>query len=99
MVGFALRHYRMDIVTNDAQQVRQFLKSRGAPADYALPAGLQATPVMGGASLSWQDAPVAMVCFDLTTNKILYMFVIDAAAIRRESGRERSAVDCGPAAS
>ena len=49
MVGFALRVYRMDIETNDLAQVRQFLRSQGAPADYALTPGLQATPVKGGA--------------------------------------------------
>src|SRR5262249_22980561 len=34
MVGFALRVYGMDIVTNNLAQVQQYLRSRGAPAEY-----------------------------------------------------------------
>jgi len=37
MVRTALRDYRMDIVTNDLNQIRLFMKTNGAPADYVLP--------------------------------------------------------------
>jgi hypothetical protein len=82
MVGYALRLYGMDIVTNDLEQVRRYLQSHGAPADYVLTPGLQATPVKGGARLSFNNVPVSMVCFDLAADRVLYMFVIDAAAIQ-----------------
>lgn len=81
MVGFALRQYRMDIVTNDLQQVRTFQQRQGAPADYRLTPALQSTPVMGGASLPWQGNPVSMVCFTLAPGKIAYMFVVEAASL------------------
>ncbi len=84
MVGFALRLYRMDIVTNDFAEVVKYLQSRGIPSEYHLSAGLLATPVKGGASLSWQGHPVGMVCFSLT-NKTLYMFVVDQSAIQHGS--------------
>ncbi len=82
MVSFALREYRMDILTNNATVVRQFLKEHGAPADYALTPGLQARPVKGGARLAWHTNPVGMVCFNLPKNETLYMFVMDKTAIQ-----------------
>ncbi len=82
MVSFALREYGMDIVTNSATQIRQYLRGKGAP-DYVLSAGLQKTPVMGGGKLSWQGHPVSMVCFSLPKQQILFMFVMDQGALRR----------------
>jgi hypothetical protein len=82
MVGFSLREYRMDILTSNPGQVRDYLRQHGAPADYVLTPGLQTTPVMGGARLSWQGHPVSMVCFSLAEKQILYMFVVDETAVR-----------------
>ena len=39
MVGAVQLAYRMDIETNDMQQVRQFMVNKGAPADYDLAPG------------------------------------------------------------
>ena len=64
VVSAALREYRMDLVTNDMNQVRQFMAQRGAPADYHLPPGLQRLQLTGGGLLTWRSQPVAMVCFD-----------------------------------
>lgn len=83
MVSFAVRTYRMDIVTNDLNQVESFLRSQGAPTELVLTPGLNAMPVKGGAKLSWQGHPVAMVCFNMTANQTLYMFVMDATAVQR----------------
>lgn len=84
MVNFAIRVYQMDIVTHDLAQVRQYQRRQGSPADYTLAGALPATPVKGGASLTWQGHPVSMVCFDLPRNKRLYMFVMDVAVIARD---------------
>jgi hypothetical protein len=86
MVGFAQRVYRMDIVTNDLNQVRTYLRRQGTPADYPLTPGLQATPIMGGASLTWQNHPVSMICFQLSQDRILYMFVMEQAALPGKDG-------------
>jgi hypothetical protein len=40
MVSTALREYRMDLVTNDMRQLRQFIGAKGAPAEYQLTKGL-----------------------------------------------------------
>ena len=82
MVRFALREYRMDLLTNDPGAVRQHMARNGAPADYTLTPGLEARPVIGGAKLSWQNHPVAMVCFSAPTNQTMYLFVLDRTALR-----------------
>ena len=82
MITAALRVYRMDIVTNNPAAVREFLASHGAPADYSLTAGLAATPVIGGAKLTWQGNPVSMVCFQLPRRQTLFMFVLDESALK-----------------
>ena len=75
MVGSILREYHMDIVTNDMQSVRVHLAQKGAPADYTVPSALRSTSLTGAAALSWQGKPVAMVCFDRSTNDMVFMFV------------------------
>jgi hypothetical protein len=82
MVRFAVREYRMDIVTTNATQVRQYLAAQGAPSDYSFPRNLSSRPVIGGAKLSWQGHSVAMVCLEAPTNETLYVFVLDQAVLR-----------------
>jgi uncharacterized membrane protein YbaN (DUF454 family) len=72
----------MEIVTNDMQQVRQFLGARKAPADYTLPPGLARLPVMGGGTLLWQGKAVSMVCLNSGQQGTLFLFVLDAATVR-----------------
>jgi hypothetical protein len=82
MTGFAMREYRMDIETNNPAQIRRFLSESGAPAKFELPPGLRQAPVLGGAKLTWQNSPVAMVCFGKSKEKMLFMFVVERAALR-----------------
>jgi anti-sigma factor RsiW len=82
MVGFALREYRMDIVTDDRQEIRRFLAEHGREADYELTRGLEAAPALGGARLSWQGHPVSMICFALGQREMLYLFVLPEEAIQ-----------------
>ena len=84
MTEFALRSYQMDIVTNSGPAVRQFLASQGAPSDFLLTPGLEKLPVAGGGRLSWQNQPVAMMCFSLTNNQTAFMFVMDRNATAKE---------------
>lgn len=81
MTSFALRTYQMDIVTNNTAAVRSYLAQNGAPADFPLTPGLAQLPVKGGGRLSWQNQPVAMMCFSLTNNETAFMFVIDRTAV------------------
>jgi hypothetical protein len=83
MTSFALRTYQMDIVTNNAAAVRDYLAKNGAPADFPLTPGLEKLPVKGGGRLSWQNQPVAMMCFTLTNNQTAFMFVVDQNAVEK----------------
>jgi hypothetical protein len=82
VLGEALRQYRMDIVTNDMQQVRQFLASRGAPADYDLTRGLEQLQLTGGGRLIWRSNPVTMVCFDRGDKQMLFLFVMKRSGVK-----------------
>ena len=82
MVSQALREYRMDLVTNDMHQIRQFLASRGAPDDYHVPQGLEHLQLTGGGLLAWRSNPVAMVCFDRGDKQMLFLFVLKRSALK-----------------
>jgi hypothetical protein len=82
MVGSALREYRMDLVTNDMRQVRQFLANRGAPADYELSRGLEKLQLTGAGLLRWRSNPVSMVCFNRGDNQMLFLFVMNRSALK-----------------
>lgn len=87
MSSFAVRTYQMDVVTNNQAAVRQYLASHGAPADFKLTPALEKLPVKGGGRLSWQNQPVAMMCFALTNNQTAFMFVVDQNAIQQQPAK------------
>lgn len=88
MVGIALRGYAMNLVTNDAAQIRAWLAENRAPADYVLPASLEKFAVTGCAVQSWQGAHVSMICFRTGQplppgeQSDLWLFVIDRASVK-----------------
>lgn len=77
MVGIVLREYRMDIMTNDMQQVRAYLAAKSAPSDYIVPPKLDSLSLTGAGVLHWQGKPVSMVCFDRGANDMVFLFVSD----------------------
>ena len=82
MVRAALKQYRMEIVTNDLNAVRQFLRERGAPADYVVPDGLEKQTLAGGGRLEWRGNPVSMVCFQGADKRMLFMFVVGRSVLK-----------------
>lgn len=82
MVGTVLREYRMDLVTDDMAQVRQFMARQGAPADYEVTKGLAQLQLTGCGLLRWRSNPVAMVCFDRGTNQMVFLFVMNRSAVK-----------------
>jgi hypothetical protein len=82
VVRSALREYRMDIVTNDAAQIRRYLAAQNAPADYRLNARLAKLPTVGAGLLSWLGRPVSMVCLDSGDAGMLFLFVVDRSAVQ-----------------
>lgn len=77
MVGFAVREYRMDILTKDRGELDRYLAGKGDPTQFRVPQKLASLPLKGGASLTWQGKPVSMICFDWSAKETLYMFVLD----------------------
>jgi hypothetical protein len=82
MVSEAQREYRMDLVTNAMPKIRQFMASRGAPADYHVTPGLEHLQLAGGGCLTWRSQPVAMVCFDRGDKQMLFLFVMKRSAVK-----------------
>lgn len=82
MVSTALREYRMDLVTNDMSQLREFMAASGAPSNYEVTPGLARLELTGGGLIRWQSHPVAMVCFNRGDNQMLFLFVLNRAAIK-----------------
>jgi uncharacterized membrane protein YbaN (DUF454 family) len=82
MVSTALREYRMDLVTNDMRQLRQFIAGKGAPAEYQLTKGLEKLQLTGGGCLQWRSHPVAMVCFNRGDDQMLFLFVMNRSALK-----------------
>lgn len=82
MVRTALREYRMDIVTNDLTQIRQFLAVNKAPADSPVLDRLSARNAVGAGLLRWHGDRVSMVCFDSGRQAMLFLFIVDRAAVK-----------------
>lgn len=88
MVRIALNPYGMDLTTNDSEQVRAYLATRQAPADYDLPPALQKAALTGCAVEGWQNVKVSMICFrtgrPLPPNQSsdLWLFVVDRASLK-----------------
>jgi hypothetical protein len=82
VVSEVQRAYRMDLVTNQMPQIRQFLASRGAPADYRVPSGLERLQLTGAGCLTWRSQPVSMVCFDRGNKQMLFFFVMKRSAVK-----------------
>ena len=82
MVSSVLREYRMDIITNDMHQVRQYLAAQGAPADYEVTKKLGQLQLTGGGLLRWRNHPITMVCFDRGDKQMLFLFVMKRSAVK-----------------
>jgi len=91
MASTVLRAYAMDLVTNDMVQIRSYLASNQAPADFVLPPGLEKLPALGCGALGWQDRRASMVCLDSQTKGTLFLFIVDGAAVSRAPSRSEFA--------
>lgn len=91
VVRTVLRQYRMDIMTKDMAQIRQFLAAREAPANYILPRSLEPFPAMGAGVLSWQDRKVSMLCLDAGERGPLFLFIVDRQSVPAAPARRDTA--------
>jgi hypothetical protein len=87
MLRLVARQYpRMDLETDNQEQIRQYLAAHQAQSDYQLPDSLRKTPSTGCAILRWRDKPVSMICFNSGKNRNptvpdLFLFVTDRANV------------------
>jgi hypothetical protein len=86
MVRSALREYKMELVTKDMGQLRRWMESRQAPADFDVPKGLAQLPLTGGGVLRWHNHPVSMACFDRGHKQMMFLFVLDKSALADPPG-------------
>ena len=82
MVRSALREYKMEILTKDMSELRRWMQSRQAPADFVVPQGLAKLQLTGGGVLHWQNHPVSMSCFDRGDKQMVFLFVMDEGALQ-----------------
>jgi hypothetical protein len=87
MVSAVQRQYTMTLESADLARIRSHLAERRAPADYVLPGGLARLRATGCGVLSWQERPVAMLCFHSgrplppEEKTDVFLFVVDRAAV------------------
>jgi hypothetical protein len=88
MVSAALRDYSMDLETNNAAKIRDYLAQQRVAVNYELPAGLQKAAEAGCAIKSWQGAKVALLCFRTGQplspggKSDMWLFVVDRTAVK-----------------
>lgn len=74
--------YTMDWPTNNMLELRKRFASRGAPDNYQVPDGLEKMTLTGGGALTWRSKPVSMLCFDRGDKQMVFLFVMDLAALK-----------------
>src|SRR5262245_40076369 len=87
MLRKVLREYpTMDLVTNNLDQIHQYLAQNGPHGDYVLPKHLQNASGTGCAIFPWHGKKVSMICLNSgktkpATDPDLFLFVIDRTAV------------------
>lgn len=81
MVGFVLRQYAMELVTNDLAQIRAYLKRQQAPSDFVLPDNLGRQPLLGADALGWRRERASMVCLQSPARDTLFLFIVNRASV------------------
>jgi hypothetical protein len=88
MASVMSQDYGMDLTTNDAGSIRNYLKQNQAPSDFTLTAPLKNMVLTGCAIEKWQEKNVTLVCFhagSASTNMStsdLWLFVVDRKLVR-----------------
>lgn len=87
MTSFAAGGYKMDVKTDDAAQIRQFLASRYSPTEFDVPKGLNAWHTEGCHVLDWNGGKVSLVCYEKEAEKAedkgsyVWFFIANRAAV------------------
>ena len=64
VVSEAQRNYLMKMISTNQVAIREYLRVKRCPADYALPKGLDKLPALGCGDDEWRGRKYSLVCFD-----------------------------------
>jgi hypothetical protein len=73
---------RLDLMSHDVKEIRQWLTQKDAHGDLVLPAGLDGRPSVGCRLLGWHGKKVSLICFDLANHQMAHLLVVDRDAFR-----------------
>ncbi|HXT40120.1 MAG TPA: hypothetical protein VN887_08860 [Candidatus Angelobacter sp.] len=72
----------LDLMSNDVDEVRRWLRDRSAPDDFVTPASLNGRPRIGCRVFEWKGQHVSLVCFRIEGGREAHLFVVDRATLR-----------------
>lgn len=72
---------RLDLVTKDVGEIRQWLNDEGGYGEFVLPSGLEGRPGVGCRLLDWQGSRVSLICFELANGRVVHLFVVNQDAV------------------
>lgn len=81
MVRTALREYRMEMLSGNLEQIRDYLREHEGHSDWTLAPGLTGLQPLGCAVMRWHDQRVSLVCFDALTQGTAYLFIAKASEL------------------
>ncbi len=88
MVSFIKLDPSLELESGPLTRVQEFLAQAKAPAQWTLPEKLKPLEPLGCRVLRFRGRNVSLVCFARTEEKLIHLFVIDAAALPRSDAPE-----------
>jgi hypothetical protein len=89
---------RLDLMSRDVDELRNWLEQQGAPSDFVLPAGLAGRPALGCRLKEWNGQKVSLLCFELENREVAHLLVIDRNALTDAPLEAPEFVRSGPVA-
>jgi hypothetical protein len=69
-------------MSSNPAELRAWLAERGAPSNFEIPPGLRDVPGIGCQSYTLDGTKVSLVCFMLSRDQIVHLFVVDEGALK-----------------
>jgi hypothetical protein len=82
MAGLVSEEYEMNLKTDELDEIRDFLATRGWPSDYALTPAMQNLEAEGASVLHWRGRKVSLICLEAGEDEELFLFVIEHSIFR-----------------
>jgi hypothetical protein len=89
---------RLDLMSSEVNELRNWLEQQGAPSDFVLPAGLAGRPALGCRLKEWNGQKVSLLCFELENREVAHLLVIDRDALTDTPLEAPEFVRSGPVA-